>query len=70
MSQCVNVFTHILYWMTHTLQFQTTIVLVSSPLALVALWGMTPKHMLYIVNWVPLVIRGSNKKIKFKKRTH
>ena len=25
---------------------------------------------LYIVNWVPLVIRGSNKKIKFKKRTH
>jgi hypothetical protein len=46
-DECHNVFTHILYWMTHTLQFQTTIVLVSSPLALlVALWGMTPKHML------------------------
>jgi hypothetical protein len=46
-DECRNVYTHILYWMTHTLQFQTTIVLVSSPLALlVALWGMTPKHML------------------------
>ncbi len=33
--------------MIYTPQFQTTIVLVSSPLALlVALWGMTPKHML------------------------
>jgi hypothetical protein len=28
------------------------------------------EYPIYIVKWVPLVIRGSNKKIKFKKRTH
>ena len=34
-------------WMTYTPEFQLTIVLVSSPLALlVALWGMTSRRML------------------------
>jgi hypothetical protein len=46
-DECHNAYYVITMWMVYTPQFQTTIVLVSSPLALlVALWGMTPKHML------------------------
>jgi hypothetical protein len=46
-GECRNVFSHILNWMTYTPEFQTTIVLISSPVAqLVALWSMTPKHLL------------------------
>ncbi len=38
-------------WMTYTPEFQLTIVLVSSPLALlVALWGMTSKLILQTMN--------------------
>jgi hypothetical protein len=45
---CHNVFTHIGQWVAFTPEFQVTIVLVSSPLALlVALWGMTSKQMLH-----------------------
>ena len=44
---CYNVFTHILFWFLRTPEFQVTIVLISSPLALlVALWGMTSRRML------------------------
>jgi hypothetical protein len=41
---CNNEFTHMQHWMSYTPEFQTIIVLISSPLALlVALWGMTPR---------------------------
>jgi hypothetical protein len=41
-TTCHNVFTHIQQWLIHTPEFQLTIVLLSSPVALlVALWGMT-----------------------------
>jgi hypothetical protein len=44
---CHNVFTHIGQWAARTPEFQVTVVLVSSPLALlVALWGMTSKQKL------------------------
>ena len=44
---CHNVFTHINQWMTFMPEFQVTVVLVSSPLALLAaLWGMTSKQTL------------------------
>jgi hypothetical protein len=40
-SSCYNTFTHIGAWMNRTPEFQVTVVLVSSPVAmLVALWGM------------------------------
>jgi hypothetical protein len=46
---CWNAFTHIVLWINYTPEFQSMIVLVSSPLALtVALWGMTSKIMLQI----------------------
>ncbi len=46
-ASCNNVFTHINQWAACTPEFQVTIVLVSSPLALlVALWGMTSKQTL------------------------
>ena len=42
---CSNVFTLVARWMFFTPEFQLTIVLISSPLALiVALWGMTDKR--------------------------
>jgi hypothetical protein len=42
---CHNVFTHIQQWASRTPEFQVTIVLVSSPIALlVALWGMTSRQ--------------------------
>ena len=44
---CFNEFTHIHRWAAFTPEFQVTVVLVSSPLALlVALWGMTSTHTL------------------------
>jgi hypothetical protein len=46
-ASCYNMFTHMQRWMGYTPEFQVTIVLVSSPLALlVALWGMTSRQML------------------------
>ena len=44
---CYNEFTHMQQWMFRTPEFQLTVVLVSSPVALlVALWGMTNKSTL------------------------
>jgi hypothetical protein len=44
---CNNVFTHIFQWILFTPEFQVMVVLVSSPLTLlVALWGMTSRHIL------------------------
>ena len=48
---CHNVFTHINQWAARTPEFQVTVVLVSSPLALlVALWGMTSRQALQAIN--------------------
>jgi hypothetical protein len=50
-ASCYNVYTHISIWMNYTPEFQSTIVLISSPLALlVALWGMTPRSTLHLMN--------------------
>jgi hypothetical protein len=49
-DECYNVYVHITQWMSYTPEFQTMIVLVSSPFALlVALWGMTPKVTLQLM---------------------
>ena len=46
-GECRNVYALISNWMTYTPEFQTLIVLISSPVALlVALWSMTPNHLL------------------------
>ena len=43
-ASCYNVYTHIVTWMFYTPEFQLTILLISSPLALLfALWRITPK---------------------------
>ena len=56
-SECYNVFTHIEQWMFYTPEFQSTIVLISSPLALlVALWGMTSKHTLQLMKSTTLAV--------------
>ena len=48
---CRNVFALIDRWMSRTPEFQVTIILMSSPLALlVALWGMTSKQTLQTMN--------------------
>ena len=50
-ATCYNEFAHITVWSNHTPAFQTTVVLISSPLSLlVALWGMTSKLMLQLMN--------------------
>ncbi len=47
---CNNEWSVILYWLVFTPEFQVTIVLISSPLAmLVALWGMTSKRALELM---------------------
>ena len=44
---CNNVWSLIQYWLQFTPEFQLTVVLISSPLALLfALWGMTDKRTL------------------------
>jgi hypothetical protein len=49
-ASCANVFTLMSYWNTYTPEFQTTVVLISSPLALlVALWGATTKRALQLM---------------------
>jgi hypothetical protein len=49
-ASCHNVFTFIVQWMGHTPAFESTIVLISSPVALlVALWGMTSKATLQVM---------------------
>ncbi len=47
---CHNVFTHISQWAAYTPEFQTTVVLVASPVALlVALWGVTSRYTLQLM---------------------
>jgi hypothetical protein len=47
---CHNVHTHIVGWMVYTPAFEATIVLLSSPVALlIALWGMTPLSTLQLM---------------------
>ncbi len=47
---CHDVYNHVVGWLVYTPEFEATIVLVSSPLALlVALWGMTPEATLRIM---------------------
>ena len=47
---CYNDYTHIVGWIFYTPEFQSTIVLISSPVALlVALWGMTSKATLQLM---------------------
>jgi hypothetical protein len=47
---CYNHYTHIVGWIFFTPEFQSTIVLISSPVALlVALWGMTSKATLQLM---------------------
>ena len=42
---CNNVYAHITQWVARTPEFQVTVVLVASPLALlVALWGVTSRQ--------------------------
>jgi hypothetical protein len=49
-ASCYNVYTHIVTWMFYTPEFQLTILLISSPLALLfALWRMTPKATLQLM---------------------
>jgi hypothetical protein len=46
-DECHNAYWLITQWMFYTPEFQTLIVLISSPVALlVALWSMTPNHLL------------------------
>jgi hypothetical protein len=57
-SSCYNDFTHISQWMFYTPEFQLTIILISSPLALlVALWGMTSKLTLQLMKPTELLVR-------------
>jgi hypothetical protein len=47
---CYNEYTHFMVWMVRVPEYQTMIVLVSSPVALlVALYGMTSQHLLQLV---------------------
>jgi hypothetical protein len=49
-ASCLNVFTLIAQWMGFTPEFESTIALISSPVALlVALWGMTSKATLQVM---------------------
>jgi hypothetical protein len=49
-ASCNNVFTHITQWALRTPEFQTTVVLVASPVALlVALWGVTSRYTLQLM---------------------
>jgi hypothetical protein len=49
-TSCYNVYTLISRWMTYTPEFQSMVVLISSPLALlVALWGMTIESALQLM---------------------
>jgi hypothetical protein len=49
-ASCHNVFTHISQWGVRTPEFQTTVVLVASPVALlVALWGVTSRYTLQLM---------------------
>ncbi len=49
-TECYNMWTHMFRWLGRTPEFQLTVVLISSPLALlVALWGMTSETALKLL---------------------
>jgi hypothetical protein len=49
-ASCYNVYAHITGWKSYTPEFESTIVLISSPVALlVALWGMTSNATLQLM---------------------
>ncbi len=49
-AECYNMWTHMARWLGRTPEFQLTVVLISSPLALlVALWGMTSETALKLL---------------------
>ena len=49
-AECYNMWTHMFRWLGRTPEFQVTVVLISSPLALlVALWGMTTETALKLL---------------------
>ena len=49
-AECYNMWTHMFRWLGRTPEFQVTVVLISSPLALlVALWGMTSETALKLL---------------------
>lgn len=48
---CYNMWTHMLRWNQRTPEFETVVIMISSPLAiLVALWGMTSRNVLKLMN--------------------
>jgi hypothetical protein len=48
-ASCTNVYTHMTYWLLFTPEFQVTVVLISSPVALlVSLWGVTSRFTLQL----------------------
>jgi hypothetical protein len=67
-ASCHNAYSHFVGWTLYTPAFESTIVLVSSPVALlVALWGMTSKAALQLMtssDAVPLTPTMSNKREK------
>ena len=67
-ASCHNVYSHFVGWTLYTPAFESTIVLISSPVTLlVALWGMTTKATLQLMtssvqesSAVPLTLTKSN----------
>jgi hypothetical protein len=48
---CYNMWTHMLRWNQRTPEFETVVIMISSPLAiLVALWGMSSRNVLKLMN--------------------
>ncbi len=68
-ASCYNVYAHFVGWTLYTPEFESTIVLVSSPVALlVALWGMTSKVTLQLMKSSGRESAMSLKLIKSNKR--
>jgi hypothetical protein len=67
-DECQNLYFLITQWMAYTPEFQTLIVLISSPVALlVALWSMTPNHLLQPMKSSKRVIAFTTPLISLKK---
>jgi hypothetical protein len=62
-STCYNVYSHYVLWTSYTPEFQLTVVLISSPIALlVGLWGVTNKLTLHL-------LRSSNQEMPIMHET-
>jgi hypothetical protein len=60
-ASCYNVYSHMTYWLLFTPEFQITVVLISSPLALlVALWGVTSSSTLKLFTSSKLHLNKEN----------